>query len=111
MIKLEKYRCRIPSEVIEVVKDRIGNFPSQFDIEYDVNTLYDTLKSKTKLWNYDKVDDGGNKVYRASLIEYDGNGIYVYISSENISILYLTSLKNNVDFMVNSLIKQKNKTK
>jgi hypothetical protein len=87
---------KIPDEIIKIISQ-------QFDIDFDIKLLNEAIKTKKRLWYYDRCDDSGNLSYFESLVEYDHNGIYIYITSNKISLLYLTSLKSNVDFMVDSL--------
>ncbi|MDB0072806.1 hypothetical protein N9E79_00850 [bacterium] len=94
---------KIPDEIIKIITQQINNVPSQFDIDFDIKLLNESIKNKKRLWYYDRFDDFGNSLHFESLVEYDHNGIYIYMTSNKISLLYLTSLKSNVDFMVNSL--------
>lgn len=98
----------IPTEVNEIVVKQINNIPSQLDIEFNISLLVNIIKSKKRLWNYERFDKLGKSLHKESLVEYDHNGIYIYINSDKISLLYLTSLKTNVDFMVSSLYKTNN---
>tara|TARA_R110000796_G_scaffold7622_1_gene25934 strand:- start:5587 stop:5925 length:339 start_codon:yes stop_codon:yes gene_type:complete len=94
---------KIPDEIIKIISQQINNVPSQFDIDFDIKLLNESVKNKKRLWYYDRCDNFGNSSYFESLVEYDHNGIYIYVTSNKISLLYLTSLKSNVDFMVDSL--------
>jgi hypothetical protein len=100
----------IPGQITEIVLKQIKNTPSQYDIVVKDPSLVDgIIKNKKIIWDYKRSDENGSVVYSEFLVEYDSNGIYMYIKSNLISILYLNSLKSNVYFMVDSIYRMNKK--
>lgn len=101
---------KIPGQITEIVLKQIKNTPSQYDIVVKDPSLVDgIIKNKKIIWDYKRCDENGGVVHSELLVEYDSNGIYMYIKSNSISILYLNSLKSNVYFMVDSIYRMNKK--
>ena len=46
---------KIPDEIIKIISQQINNVPSQFDIDFDIKLLNESIKNKKRLWYYDSL--------------------------------------------------------
>jgi hypothetical protein len=100
--------------VLEVVKGivmgKIQTEPSFMTLMFDADSVLEIFKNKPKLWYNGVMNHEGVIIDKEILIEYDPGKIYVFKNQDKILILYETSQKSNVDFLMKNIYKQiKNK--
>lgn len=104
----------VPENCLEKFITTYKNFPSIIELTTNKEGVEKIVKNKTILWSYKKITDGTIDIIdRETLLEIDGNGIYLYIEkkSDDDFLLYFLFLQNylsNVNFIISKLIKTNN---
>ena len=96
--------------VIELFKMKVQAEPSFMTLMFDADSVLEIFKNKPKLWYNGVMNHEGVIIDKEILIEYDPGKIYIFKNQDKILILYETSQKSNVDFLMKNIYKQiKNK--
>ena len=96
----------IPTHIIDKFKETFKQYPSIIKVNpnYIKTDLDKVFKRSRLIWTCEFINSEGINKTTSKALEYDPNGIFVYINyDDTLFILTTIDRKNVSDFMVNSL--------